>query len=261
MFWDSDSFRQLLQTRHFGREIVFIQEIDSTNRWLLEKETEFHLAGATVVANHQTAGRGRHGRRWEDVPGKSLLFSVLLRPGKDSSPLGFLSLAAGLAIAEATIRICRCPAKRVQLKWPNDVLIDGFKVAGILMESVSAGGEPRVVVGIGVNLWQEQHELPQECRVPASSLQLLLPASFSREELLTQILLELENLYDLFQEGRMEEIRRRWLAFSSPLGMAMSVEVPQAVARGIFEGIGKEGQLLLRESNGALREIYSGEIL
>jgi BirA family biotin operon repressor/biotin-[acetyl-CoA-carboxylase] ligase len=261
MPWDHERFHRLLRTRRFGREFVYVEEIDSTNRWLLANENQFHLQGATVVANHQTSGRGRYGREWDDVPGKSLLFSILLQPTRENGPLGFLSLMAGIAVAQATMKICECPAHRLQLKWPNDVLIDQKKVCGILSEGLSDEQEARVAVGIGINLWQEEHELPRETRFPASSLQLLLQKPFSREELLAEMLVQLENLYDLFQEHRIDEIKMQWLALAAAPGTGMSVEMPDGASSGTFEGIGGDGQLLLRETGGTLREIYSGEII
>jgi BirA family biotin operon repressor/biotin-[acetyl-CoA-carboxylase] ligase len=261
MPWDHERLHRLLRTRRFGREFVYLEETDSTNRWLLANENQFHLQGATVVANHQTSGRGRYGREWEDVPGKSLLFSVLLRPTRESSPLGFLSLMAGVAVAHAIMKTCGCSADRLQLKWPNDVLIDEKKVCGILSEGLSGEHEARVAIGVGINLWQEEHELPREMRFPASSLHLLLQKPFSREELLAEILVELESLYDLFQEHRMDEIRKQWLALAAAPGTVMSVETPDGAAPGTFEGIGSGGQLLLKETGGILREIYSGEII
>lgn len=258
---NSAQFERALGTRRFGREVVFLDEVDSTNRWLLDNERRFHLVGATVIANHQTAGRGRRGRRWHDVVGKSLLFSVLLRPEKKCAPLGFLPLIAGVALGESICEFGECSSERLQLKWPNDVLIDGYKVAGVLAESISTGERICVVAGIGVNLWQTKEELPQEPRQPASSLDLLSLQLSSREGLLARILEELEKLYDLFQEGDIEEMIRWWSSFAQPCGTTLAVETDAGIARGLYEGIGDRGQLFLKDPSGTINEIYCGEIL
>jgi len=252
---------QALRTRRFGRESLFFEEVDSTNRWLLENEELFHLSGATVVADHQTAGRGRHGRQWHDTPGKSLLFSVLIRPEAKGAPLELLSLMAGTAVAQTIGRIDRHFFEKLKVKWPNDVLIDDHKVAGILIESISAGTKFCAAIGIGVNLRQNDDELPKATRWPASSLQLLSSISISREGLLAEILAELETAYDLFQEGRTAELIESWSSLSLPLGTELAVESGDRVSKGTYSGIGTEGQLLLKGSDGIIHGIHSGEIL
>jgi len=260
--WNQDKFERALQTRRFGREAVFFQEIDSTNRWLLENEGRFHTAGATVIAEHQSAGRGRLGRHWEDVFGKSLLFSVLLRLNKlNSAPLGFIPLIAGIALAQTISETCENSPKGLQLKWPNDLLIDDKKVAGVLTESVTSKNKFCVVVGIGVNVYQDAAELPMATRLPASSLHLSGLTISSRENLLAQILFRFEKLYDLFIECRVQEIIQNWAAFSLSSRSRFAVKRGEEVIRGTYEGIGNEGQLLIRESNGNIQEIYSGEIV
>ena len=262
MLWNQEKFERELRTRRFGREAVYFQEIDSTNRWLLENEGRFHLTGATTIAEHQSAGRGRLGRRWEDVPEQALLFSILLRPNKKSSaPLGFIPIIAGVALAQTISEVCECSAKRLQLKWPNDLLIDDCKVAGVLAESVSAKDKFCVVVDIGVNVYQEVEELPTETRLPAGSLYLSGLTVSSRENLLAKILERLEKLYDLFLEYRVQEIIQKLSVFSFPSGSKFAVQMGKEIIHGAYEGIGNEGQLLLKKSNGNIREIYSGEIV
>lgn len=252
---------QALRTRRFGQESLFFEEIDSTNRWLLANEELFRLSGATVVADHQTAGRGRYGRQWHDTQGKSLLFSVLLRPESKASPLGLLSLMAGAAVAHAIGRIDSHFSEKLRLKWPNDVLIDGRKVAGILVESISAGTRSCAVIGVGVNLRQSEDELPKATRWPASSLQMLSANPVSREDLAAEILNDLEAAYDLFQEGRTVELIDPWASLSLPLGTELAAESGGSVIKGIYAGVGTEGQLLLKGTDGTLHGIHSGEIL
>jgi len=139
--------------------------------------------GALVVADHQTAGRGRLGRVWEDVPGRSLLLSVLLRPAAPMPLWPELSLIAGGAVARAIAG---------EVRPPNDVFLNGKKVAGILPEATQG----RVVLGIGVNVNQTEDELPADTVKPATSLLVETGAEHSRAELLARTLLELERAYD-----------------------------------------------------------------
>lgn len=167
----------------FGRPFTFVESCPSTQR-LLDDAPE----GAVAATGEQTEGRGRLGRTWEAPAGTSLLFSIALAPAIPAARLPELSLVAGAAVAEAIARETGLPTA---VKHPNDVLIDGRKVAGILAES----SEGRVVLGIGVNVAQTDAELPRRVENPATSLA-LEGATVDRVELLATILERLEQHYD-----------------------------------------------------------------
>ena len=145
--------------------------------------------GAIAVAEEQTEGRGRLGRRWEAPAGTSVLVSVLLRPAVDPARLPELSLVAGGAVAEAIVEVTGIEPT---IKFPNDVLIEGRKVAGILAES----SEGRVVLGIGVNVNQTREQLPDDTQMEPTSLRAELGEPVNRVQLLAAILLQLERGYD-----------------------------------------------------------------
>jgi BirA family transcriptional regulator, biotin operon repressor / biotin---[acetyl-CoA-carboxylase] ligase len=169
-----------LQLRgRFGNPYTFVEECASTQRLLGDDDPE----GATVVANHQTAGRGRLGRVWEDVPGCSLLLSVLLRPPAPMPLWPELSLVAGAAVALAV---------GGEVRPPNDVFLNGRKVAGVLPEATTG----RVVLGIGVNVNQTEDELPRDTVKPPTSLRIERGREVDRAELAVAILDELERGYD-----------------------------------------------------------------
>jgi len=168
-----------------GRPYRFVVECASTQLLLGEDEPE----GTTVATDHQTAGRGRLGRVWEDAPGRGLLFSVLLRPTIDMAIWPELSLVAGEAVA-AALPVDAC------VSHPNDVMVDGRKVAGILPEA-STG---RVRLGIGINVNQAAEELPGDTAKPTTSLQVETGKTWDRGILLAAILLELETRYDAWQK-------------------------------------------------------------
>jgi BirA family transcriptional regulator, biotin operon repressor / biotin---[acetyl-CoA-carboxylase] ligase len=181
------SVEPLLQGR-LGRPYRFVEECSSTQRLLGAAEAE----GTTVATDLQTEGRGRLGRKWEAPPGQALLFSVLLHPRPPMAIWPELSLAAGDAVAAALREQTGVAA---ELSHPNDVLIEGRKVAGILPEA-SVG---RVVLGIGVNVNQTAEELPAETPKPPTALRIETGLEWTRGPLLAAILLELERRYDDWQ--------------------------------------------------------------
>jgi len=171
-----------------GRPYRFVEECQSTQRLLEPEEAE----GATAATDLQTQGRGRLGRTWEAPPGRALLFSVLLHPLPPMALWPELSLVAGDAVAAALREQTDVPA---ELSHPNDVLIEGRKVAGILPEATVG----RVVLGIGVNVNQTTEELPAETPKPATALRVETGREWPRAPLLAAILLELERRYDDWQ--------------------------------------------------------------
>ena len=185
------SVEPLLQGR-LGRPYRFVEECASTQRLLEADETE----GTTVATDLQTQGRGRLGRTWETPPGRALLFSVLLQPRPPMALWPELSLVAGDAVAAALRQETGVAAK---LSHPNDVLIEGRKVAGILPEATAG----RVVLGIGVNVNQTGEELPAETPKPATAVRIETGREWPRAPLLAAILLELGRRYDDWQRLHM----------------------------------------------------------
>jgi BirA family biotin operon repressor/biotin-[acetyl-CoA-carboxylase] ligase len=184
-----DSVKPLLRGR-FGHVYRYAEVAASTQRMLADDEAE----GAVAVAEEQTQGRGRLGRTWEAPTGTSVLVSVLLLPAVAAARLPELSLVAGGAVAEA---IAEVTGIEPAIKFPNDVLIGGRKVAGILAES----SEGRVVLGIGVNANQTLEQLPADAQTEPTSLRLELGEPVSRVQLLAAILLQLERAYDTWVTG------------------------------------------------------------
>jgi BirA family transcriptional regulator, biotin operon repressor / biotin---[acetyl-CoA-carboxylase] ligase len=181
------SVEPLLHGR-LGRPYRFVEECTSTQRLLGADEAE----GTTIATDLQTEGRGRLGRKWETPPGQALLFSVLLHPRPPMALWPELSLVAGDAVAAALREQTGVAA---ELSNPNDVLIEGRKVAGILPEA-SVG---RVVLGVGVNVNQTAEELPEETPKPPTALRIETGLAWPRGPLLAAILLELERRYDDWQ--------------------------------------------------------------
>jgi BirA family biotin operon repressor/biotin-[acetyl-CoA-carboxylase] ligase len=181
-----DAVKPLLRGR-FGHVYHYAELASSTQRMLSEDEAE----GAVAVAEEQSRGRGRLGRSWHAPAGTSILVSVLLHPPVKPPKLPELSLVAGGAVAEAISELTGIdPA----IKFPNDVLVHGKKVAGILAES----SEGRVLLGIGINVNQTEDQLPRAAQTEPSSLRIELGREVDRAELLAAVLAELERAYDLW---------------------------------------------------------------
>ncbi|MDP9304141.1 MAG: biotin--[acetyl-CoA-carboxylase] ligase [Actinomycetota bacterium] len=179
-----DGVKPLLRGR-FGHVYRYAEVVPSTQRMLADDDGE----GAVAVAEEQTEGRGRLGRSWQAPAGTSVLVSVLLLPAVPAARLPELSLVAGGAVAEAIVEVTGIEPT---IKFPNDVLVAGRKVAGILAES----SEGRVVLGIGVNANQTREQLPEDAEMEPTSLRLELGEPVNRVQLLAAILLQLERAYD-----------------------------------------------------------------
>jgi BirA family biotin operon repressor/biotin-[acetyl-CoA-carboxylase] ligase len=201
--------------------------------------------GALVVADHQTAGRGRLGRSWEAPPGKALLFSILLRPPSERN-VPELSLVAGIAVADALERTL---GLSVQLKWPNDVMLRRPKVAGCLAE-VRDGV---VVLGIGLNVNQTREELPEH----AGSLLTLTGRETDREKLLSALLQDLEARYSDWSEGGLDAVYEGL----GPRDFLRGRRVRVNGTSGVATMINREGRLEIQVGHGKLVTVESGEVI
>ncbi len=227
----------------FGSPYRYRASCASTQALLQSGDPE----GAVAVADLQTEGRGRLGRRWEAQPGSAILLSVLLRPANlHTAPQ--LALVGGLAAAAA----CEGELeRRVSLKWPNDVLVDGRKIAGVLAE----GREGAVVLGIGINVNQTEEELPPAARTPPASLRTVDGRCRDRAVLLASLLAELERTYDLWRDAGLVPLHAELTARDCLEGSKVEI----GGRRGVAAGIDPEGRLLLRHG-GEVEAIASDEV-
>jgi BirA family transcriptional regulator, biotin operon repressor / biotin---[acetyl-CoA-carboxylase] ligase len=209
--------------------------------------------GLIVVADEQTAGRGRAGRTWSAPPGSALLCSILLRPPLPPPRLSTLPLVTGVAVAEA---IETCSPIACRLKWPNDVWIDDRKVAGILMKATtSAGVVDRVVLGIGINLTTGLEDLPPT----ATSISAASGSTVSRSVLLDALIVRLCLHYDMFIMTNGRPDLGSWLKRAALLGEVVNVEDAGARMTGRFLGVDEDGALLL-DVGESVRRIVAGEL-
>ena len=238
----------------WGRPLRYFEEIGSTNSEALEWAEEGAPEGAVVVADHQSAGRGRRGRTWLSDPGAILPLSVVLRPRLAGARLGLLSAAAGVATASAIEEVSGLGCR---LKWPNDVTISGLKVAGILLESRMGAEGAAVVCGIGINVgWTE---LPRELSSRATSLA-LQGCSVDRSLLLASLLFALEeNCERVEDEAGAAGVVDSARSLSEVLGHSVEVKLGGAVVTGVATSLTPAGALVLDTTEGT-RVLDTGEI-
>ena len=223
--------------------------VESTQAIAFALAAEGAADGTVVLADSQTAGRGRRGRVWVDEPGASLLASVLLRPRLDPAGLPLLSLAVAVAVADALVELT---GVRARLKWPNDVLVGGRKIAGILLES-RIGPAPVVAVGIGVNL--AQRGFPPSLEGRATSVALETGVAVDREALLDALRGRIERWRRALERGETPQVLARWRALADTLGRPVTIDGRHGVAI----DIDADGALLVADGDRRHR-IVAGEV-
>lgn len=224
--------------------------VDSTQRVAFDLADGGAADGTVVVADFQTAGRGRRGRAWHAEPGTSLLASIVVRPSLPVRLLPLLSLAAAVAVAEALVRAGGVAAR---LAWPNDVVIGGRKVAGILLESRLAAA-PLCVVGVGVNVGARRFPGPLAAR--ATSLAIEAGRAPDRDALLDELLRAFVAWRARLEREGFAPVRDRWLALSETIGRT----VVRAEGTGVAVGLDDDGALLVR-AGGAVHRIVAGDLV
>jgi len=235
--------------------LQLLDSCPSTNAALLARPPADDGRVHVLCCEHQTAGRGRRGRSWHAVPGEDLTFSALWRfPAGAPVPAG-LSLVAGLAVARVLEDL---GVDAVQLKWPNDVMALGRKLAGILVELTSGPGRAvAAVIGIGINLRRPRHSLLHG--LPAAGLDELLAPLPSRERLLGLLLLELERLLSSYQSAGFAAFRGAWEQRNAYAGLPVRISGEGAEIAGTCLGVDDEGALRLRTDEGE-RRVLAGDV-
>jgi BirA family biotin operon repressor/biotin-[acetyl-CoA-carboxylase] ligase len=244
---------------HMGRRIHWMESTASTNDVATRLAEAGAEEGTTVVAEAQTAGRGRHGRTWFSPPGAGLYASMIMRPSRmspdDANPVALLTLAAGVAIAEAVRVVTGLPA---QIKWPNDVLVSRRKLAGILAEAaVQAGTLQFVVVGFGVNLREASY--PPEIASRVTSIEAETTRPSDRALILAEIVAAMSERYADLRAGRFDAILSAWRQLACLSGARVEWDSPAGVVRGRAEDIDRHGALLVRV-DGRVERVIAGEV-
>jgi BirA family biotin operon repressor/biotin-[acetyl-CoA-carboxylase] ligase len=248
-----------MSTKRLGRMMVAYPETGSTNAVAARLGEEGAAEGTVVLAESQVQGKGRLGRIWTSPPGANLYCSVLLRPPIPPSNAPQLTFLSAVAVVRA---IKNCSALAPVIKWPNDILVNGNKVAGLLNEMTAETDRVAIVLlGIGVNLNMTREQFPDDLRHPASSLFLESGTKVDRIAFTQNLLEALDELYDRYLAGGYPEIRDEWLSFCGVIGKHVAVSDTATPERaGVATGIDESGALLLELSDGTVERIYAGDV-
>lgn len=246
-----------LETEDLAKEILCFRKVFSTNsiaKFLANHDAE---EGTVLISEIQTNARGRLGKKWE-APDGGVWMSMILRPQVPPARIGLITLATGVAIAKA-IRSLGVDAK---IKWPNDVLIHGNKISGVLTEVNATFNEiDWVVVGIGIDSNLKLEDFSEDIRIGTTTLTEELPSKVDENELIAIFLNEFEKVYQLYKDGEIETILKDWRDLSDTIGKYVNItQTGGKITQGYVIGINNEGSLIIERQDGTLEKIISGEL-
>lgn len=251
-----------LQTVWAGRKLYFFESTGSTNPDAKRFAEEGDPHGTTVVADRQTAGRGRRGRSWSSPSGKSIYFTIVVRPAFAPDKASMITLVMALSVAQAIEEVTGLPA---QIKWPNDIVVHKKKVCGILTEMSMTPEMDEiqfVVAGVGVNTNHDSpEEFPEEIRETATSLKIESGVHIDRAGLLERILARFEENYDWFEKIQdLSALQEDYQAHLINMDTQVRVLDPAGEYTGISRGISERGELIVERENGERVLVYAGEV-
>ena len=248
----------LLKTKVFGQTVHYFEKVESTQNLARTAAEEGAAEGTLFVAEQQMNGRGRMGRGWVSPRGKGVWMSMVLRP---AVPIHFapqLTLLTAVALCRSLKRLTGLP---IGIKWPNDLLIDGKKISGILLESAAEDERLRyVIAGIGISVNLEESDYPDELLEKATSLRIRAGHKWIREEVIADFLKEWEQLYFLYQESGFAPIITLWEALSVSLGKPARLLTPQGDIIGVPIGLDESGAIRIELADGTIKPVFSAEM-
>ncbi len=246
-----------LETEKIAKEILCFRKVFSTNS--IAKFLANHDAkeGTVLISEIQTNARGRLGKKWE-APEGGVWMSLILRPQVPPARIGLITLATGVAIAKS-IRSLGVDAR---IKWPNDVLIYGKKISGVLTEVNATFNEiDWIVVGIGIDSNLKLEDFSEDIRIGTTTLTEELPTKVDENELIAIFLNEFEKVYELYKDGEIETILKDWRDLADTIGKYVNItQTGGKITQGYVVGINNEGSLIIERQDGTLEKIISGEL-
>lgn len=262
--YTAEAVQRHLSTLILGKQIDLYPQVNSTNDLAREAGRKGAPEGLVILTDEQVRGRGRLGRTWTAPPGSSILCSVLLRPRFSPQQAFYLTIAASLAILrainQAAIVSRQSSAVRAGIKWPNDVLLNGRKVSGVLCESDFSGGDwAFAIVGFGINVNLSRDSFG-DLRDRATSLSAEFGHEIDRATLLATILGELESCYLSMQNGQFNPIYTEWASSLETLGKQVSVDYGNEKITGQALRVERDGSLIIKTPNGTERSVLAGDI-
>ncbi|HOK00941.1 MAG TPA: biotin--[acetyl-CoA-carboxylase] ligase [Spirochaetota bacterium] len=255
---DEFNIKHGLRSEIFGqREILVFDTIDSTNIKAFQLATEGYPEGTIILAQQQTSGKGRLGRRWSSPYGKNIYISIISRPFISPMDAPKLTLTSAIAVFHT---IEKFNISNVEIKWPNDILVNGKKICGILNEMKGdSDSVDFIITGIGININQKLNEFPEELQNTATSFEIIKNQTTGRVEVIKALLENFEKYYKMLTSGNFEDILAQWSAKAQIVGKKIKVQQLKESFVGTVKAITVDGNLLL-DTEAGIKEISSGDI-
>lgn len=254
----ADEIRRDLNVQRIGATLVCLEEADSTNVRARQLGEDGAADGTVIIADRQSAGRGRLGRRWESPTGVNLYASILLRPAIPVQQAPQLTFLSAVAVAETLSQLYQLPA---HVKWPNDILVNGKKIAGLLNEMNAETEQIHfVILGVGVNLNMTSDQFPAELNYPATSVFLESGRKVDRAAFIRVFLEKLDIYYAEFLVEGFVPIRRRWESLCELMNALVRVDLNPGLVEGTVVGLDSDGALRLQQTDGRIERILAGDV-
>lgn len=258
MNFTEEALKERLTGKKIGGVVRYFQEIDSTNIMACRLARDGAPEGTVVVADAQGMGKGRLNRVWQSPPGRNLYVSIILRPRITPPAAPQLTLVAGVAVAEL---LAACCLKDVTIKWPNDVLISGKKVCGILTEmNSSARGVDFIILGVGLNINMNREDFEPALRDTATSLKIETGKTHDRIEIISGLLNLFETWYRVFLRAGFPGVRDAWLRYADILGRPIRVVFREDTQTGVVMGIDDDGTIVMKGADGTTQRVIAGDV-
>jgi BirA family biotin operon repressor/biotin-[acetyl-CoA-carboxylase] ligase len=253
-----DEIRLGLQTKFIGQNILYQESVPSTQKIAHRLANENATEGTVVIAEEQISGKGRMGREWHSPKYTGIWMSLILRPNISLANAPQLTLLAAVSVVQAIEEIA---GLRPEIKWPNDLLLNGKKLTGILTElHAEADRIHSIIIGIGINVNQQLSDFPAELHPIATSLAIEKGEKISRSALIRSIFKHFENLYLQYLEEGFSPIKLLWESYAISIGKQIKARTLNEVIEGIALGITDDGVLQIQDHNGKIHQVYSADI-
>lgn len=247
-----------LDTKWMGQEIIHKNSTTSTQTIAHELARDNAKHGTVIIADEQIKGKGRMNRDWLSAKNKGIWMSVILKPSIPPHLAPQLTLLTATVLADV---IYKSTLMKPQIKWPNDILINGKKVAGILTEMQAEQDQIQyVVIGIGINTLHELHDLPKDLRNKMTSIKLSTDTVLDSNTFLQSLFTIFESTYSEYIDKGFSEIKLKWESYGFKVGKPISIKTLKRSWMAIFHGIATDGALLVKNSDGTIEKLYSAEI-
>jgi len=262
--YDRDKILHRLRTNIFGQTLFCLEEIDSTSKYAMQLARDGAPEGTVVCAAYQTMGRGRLNRMWLSKAGQNLLMSIILRPRQEIAAVQKITLAAVNILHDALYDFCKRHGHlelSLSVKWPNDLLADGKKMAGILAESILRDKNiEALVLGFGINLNSRLEDMPPEIQNMATSVVEETNKTVDIERFLPHFLNYFEERYCRLERTDYAHVAENWKKNCPQIGKPIIIRDGNSKTEGIFHDINDNGYLVYKLADGSLNELISGEI-